>query len=53
MKVKKSAALLMISSLPIQEKQVEKKHIIKAFEGLLYVLKNGIPWHAMPREFGF
>ena len=25
----------------------------EAFEGMLYVLKNGIPWHAMPREFGF
>ena len=24
----------------------------KAFESMLYVLKNGIPWHAMPEEFG-
>jgi len=24
----------------------------KAFEGMLYVLKNGIPWHAMPDTFG-
>jgi len=24
----------------------------EAFEGMLYVLNNGIPWHAMPQEFG-
>jgi len=24
----------------------------KASEGMLYVLKNGIPWNAMPDEFG-
>ena len=29
-----------------------EKYNKEAFEGMLYVLKNGIPWHSMPQEFG-
>lgn len=24
----------------------------EAFEGMLYVLKNGVPWHSLPQKFG-
>mgnify|MGYP002338731184 CR=1 FL=1 len=29
-----------------------EKYNKEAFEGMLYVLKNGIPWYALLREFG-